>query len=188
LPAGNLTSVQILLFFLTIWVIGLLITFVHESAHALTSLGKIEYIQIGITFGISLTIGKFTLYPLIPVGGGTKVTIQNPTREGVILFALAGMIAGLIASLLVGIIGFNLLPPETLAEVFRNRKMGFLLNGIIDGTVGIQTTIATGFIASAVMYSVQQVGNLVPIPGYDGHQILLALRSGRTMEIEKPTF
>ena len=168
--AGNLTG--LILFLFTIWIIGFLITLVHELGHACVSGGQIEFIQIGIAIWKPVKIGKFKIYPLFPIAGGTKLTIDKPTKERVVLFAVAGIIAGLVASLLVGLSGFCLLTPEAMMEFLQTHKLRFLLEEIIAGTASTKTTIATAFLTSSVLYGVQQVGNFFPVPGYDGHLIL----------------
>ncbi|WP_306533678.1 hypothetical protein [Geobacter sp.] len=163
------------LFFFTIWALGFLITIVHELGHAIFSGGNVEYIQIGIDIGTSFVLGKFIIYPLLPIAGGTKLTIENPSKQRVVLFASAGIIIGSVICILVGLIGLSLLPPETLAEVVQTHKLRFLLTTVILGNASIQTTIATAFLSSAILYGVQQIGNFFPVPGYDGHLILNAI-------------
>lgn len=162
---------NIFMFLFTLWAIGFLITIIHELGHAWSSNGKTDYIQIGIAIWKPITIGKIRVYPILPFGGATKVAIENPTKKRVVLFASAGIANGTFACILVGIFGFCLLSPEAIAEVIRTHKLRFLINAIISGSAGFQSTIATAFISSAIIYGVQQVGNILPAPGYDGHLI-----------------
>jgi hypothetical protein len=172
-----MTSIHVFILFFVIWAVGFLITIAHELGHAMLSHGKIEYIQIGIAFGFHVQIGKFKIYPLLPIAGGTKLTIEHPTKKRIVLFALAGIIAGFVASILVGITGFDMLSPEYVSQLLQSHKLRFLLTEILAGTANLQTIIATAFLISNILYGVQQLGNLLPIPGYDGHLILTTLRS-----------
>jgi Zn-dependent protease len=162
----------IFLFLFILWITGFLITVVHELGHAIFSGGEIEYIQIGIPIGNYFILGKFRVYPLFPVAGGTRLTIENPTKCRIVMFASAGIIIGSAACVLAGIIGFNLLPPEAMSEIINTHRLRFLLKDVVAGTASSQTSIATAFITSSILYGVQQIGNLFPVPGYDGYQLL----------------
>lgn len=172
---------KIILLLAIVWAVGFLITVLHEIAHVILSGGTLQSIQIGLATKYGIQINRFlTIYPLLPIAGYSHIILYSrPSTFRLVGFVLVGSLVGLSAAILCVVAGFNLLQPEALAEFYQTWKLGFLLRDILHGTAGIQSTVGTGFIAAGILYGIQQAGNLLPVPGFDGYQAMHAIRNKR---------
>ena len=170
----------ILLLLSVIYIVGFLITVLHETAHiaSIYEIGETpQYVQIGVPTLLCIKYRNIVFYPLFPFAGRTYMTLHtNPSKFRMLVFTLAGCIAGITASISCGFFGYMLLPNEALTEFHRNgHRLGFLLRDILSGSSDLQTTCATALIMSAVIFGIQHIGNLAPVKHYDGHNFLRVL-------------
>ena len=173
---------DLLILLSVVWLLGLCITVLHEAGHIIVSGGTLQNLQIGIAhkFAIRIKFRNITIYPLLPVAGISAITLsKRPTLFRLVCFTLAGSAFGLLIAILCAGFGFYMLPFEAQTEIHQTGHLGFLIRAVIGGTAGIRETVATAFIASGIMYGVQQIGNLLPAPGFDGFQLLSILRNRR---------
>jgi Zn-dependent protease len=160
---------KLFLFLIVIWFLGLVITVLHELAHVVASRGKLEFIQIGIAHRFGIQINRVRIYPLFPIAGFSKITLTDPSRLNVLTFTLAGCVVGLLASILCVVFGLYLLPSQALTEIQTTHHLGFLIRQVLHNEAGCIQTVGTALIASGVLYGVQQLGNLLPVCGFDGY-------------------
>jgi hypothetical protein len=173
---------KLFLFLSVVWFLGLCITIVHEFAHIVVLGGKLKNLQIGIAhkFAIQIKFRNITFYPLIPFAGISHLTVNFPiSRFRLVAFAMAGSLIGLLIAILFVGFGLWLLPAEAFAEICHTWRLGFLMKAVLRNSVGIRANIGTAFIASGIMYGIQQVGNLLPVKGYDGYQAVKILQNRR---------
>jgi len=173
------------LFLVVVWCLGLLITVIHEFAHVIILGGKLESLTIGIShkFAIRIKYKNLSIYPLLPFAGFAHITVDfQLSRFRFLCFTLGGCAFGLLIAFLCVVSGLWLLPAEALTEILATWRLGFLMRAIVHNTAGIEATIATAFIASGIMFGIQQIGNLLPFPGYDGQHALTILRNRRWHE------
>jgi len=168
----------ILLCLSVIYITGFAITILHESAHVAILGETPQEVIIGLPILLRIRFRNILIYPVLPICGCTKMELtRQPTKFRMLCFTLSGCIAGVIASISCGFFGYMLLPPEALSRIHHNgHRLGFLLRDVVSGTSDVQTTLATALIISAILYSVQQLGNLAPLKSYDGHNFLRVLR------------
>lgn len=176
---------ELFLFLSVIWFLGLVLTCLHEAGHVLASGGILQNLQIGIAhkFAIQIKFKSIIFYPLLPVAGFSHITLNSrPTRLRLLYVTLAGSAVGLLIAILCVGFGLYVLPAEALTEITQTHRLGFLMRAVLHDTAGIKATVGTAFMASGIMYGVQQAGNLLPFTGFDGYQAVNILLDRRRHE------
>ena len=168
---------MILLLLAVIYIIGFIITILHETAH-IVALGETpQQVVIGVPILLKIEYRNINFYPIFPFAGRTWMNLtRQPTKLRMLIFTISGVVAGVVASIICGFSGYMLMPVDILSRFHRNgHHLGFLLRDIITGSSDFQTTFATALIMSAIIYGVQELGNLAPIRYWDGHNFLRVL-------------
>jgi len=152
----------------------------HEYGHVICSGGRMKEMQIGLqTRQLAFTMGRITIYPILPVCGQVCIQRVSGRRLNHILGHLGGPLAGCLFGIAVFAAGYYMIPEGSYLwyRHYGHTFHSFVKN--ISHNQGLYGDIAFCLLAIGLGLVVGHLGNLIPFRHSDGWKLRRTFRKIR---------